>query len=426
MAEFGGDTESLVRLSNNPGSPDIDRLEEKPDKCEISRPTPQLPDKKPWMTSMLPTPLLPLPTLNFTVSQVAAVCETLEESGDIERLGRFLWSLPVAHPNVEELNKSESVLRARAIVAFHLGNFREMYNILENNKFTNKCDSHAKLQTLWLEAHYQEAEKLRGRPLGPVDKYRVRKKYPLPRTIWDGEQKTHCFKERTRSLLREWYLQDPYPNPSKKRELAQATGLTPTQVGNWFKNRRQRDRAAAAKNRNQGYGGAYGDDKSGLGGPDRRSSDPQDSDSDSELDIEGPSSPDLRDDDINTSGDRDRSRDESGSEDDPLTKTSPPGGGLHGLHPGWPSHPAFSLAPQPPIPSQPPLSAQTLNKITSQFWGFDPTRPPLPHPAHPLDSLSLSFPLSFPGLQNSLSSHLFKLPPESDTRSQMFRFRSST
>ena len=70
-------------------------------------------------------------------------------------LSRFLWSLPVAHPNVEELNKSESVLRARAIVAFHLGNFREMYNILENNKFTNKSESHAKLQTLWLEAHYQ-------------------------------------------------------------------------------------------------------------------------------------------------------------------------------------------------------------------------------------------------------------------------------
>jgi hypothetical protein len=44
-------------------------------------------------------------------------------------------------------------------------------------------------------------------------------------------------------------LQDPYPNPAKKRELAQATGLTPTQVGNWFKNRRQRDRAAQAKNR---------------------------------------------------------------------------------------------------------------------------------------------------------------------------------
>jgi hypothetical protein len=72
-----------------------------------------------------------LPTLNFTVSQVAAVCETLEESGDIERLARFLWSLPVAHPNIGELNKNEAVLRARAIVCFHSGNFRELYSILE-------------------------------------------------------------------------------------------------------------------------------------------------------------------------------------------------------------------------------------------------------------------------------------------------------
>ncbi|XP_072030782.1 homeobox protein SIX6-like [Amphiura filiformis] len=191
-------------------------------------------------------PFAALPTLSFTPPQIASVCETLEESGDIDRLARFLWSLPVAPGTCEALNKNESVLRARAVVSFHQGNFRELYHILENHRFTK--ESHAKLQAMWLESHYQEAEKLRGRPLGPVDKYRVRKKFPLPRTIWDGEQKTHCFKERTRSLLREWYLQDPYPNPTKKRELAQATGLTPTQVGNWFKNRRQRDRAAAAKN----------------------------------------------------------------------------------------------------------------------------------------------------------------------------------
>ena len=82
-----------------------------------------------------------------------------------------------------------------------------------------------------------------------VDKYRVRKKYPFPGTIWDGEQKSHCFKERTRSVLREAYLKNSYPNPARKRELAQATSLSPTQVGNWFKNRRQRDRAAARKHR---------------------------------------------------------------------------------------------------------------------------------------------------------------------------------
>ncbi|CAD7089274.1 unnamed protein product [Hermetia illucens] len=194
-----------------------------------------------------PSPILAVPTLAFSAAQVEIVCKTLEESGDIERLARFLWSLPVALPNMHDILNSEAVLRARAVVAYHVGNFRELYAIIENHKFTKQ--SYGKLQAMWLEAHYIEAEKLRGRPLGPVDKYRVRKKFPLPPTIWDGEQKTHCFKERTRSLLREWYLQDPYPNPTKKRELAKATGLNPTQVGNWFKNRRQRDRAAAAKNR---------------------------------------------------------------------------------------------------------------------------------------------------------------------------------
>ncbi|XP_071529688.1 uncharacterized protein [Panulirus ornatus] len=225
---------------------------------------------------VVPTPIVALPSLSFTAAQVAAVCETLEESGDMERLGRFLWSLPVAHPHLHDLNKHEAVLRARALVAFHVGNFRELYAIMESHRFSKP--SHARLQALWLEAHYQEAERLRGRPLGPVDKYRVRKKFPFPRTIWDGEQKTHCFKERTRSLLREWYLQDPYPNPSKKRELASATGLTPTQVGNWFKNRRQRDRAAAAKNRMMN-----GQQSSGGSSRSSESRDPHHDDEDDDL-----------------------------------------------------------------------------------------------------------------------------------------------
>lgn len=47
-------------------------------------------------------------------------------------------------------------------------------------------------------AHYVEAEKLRGRPLGAVGKYRVRRKFPLPRTIWDGEETSYCFKVKIR------------------------------------------------------------------------------------------------------------------------------------------------------------------------------------------------------------------------------------
>ncbi len=188
-----------------------------------------------------PTPMLP--SFGFTQEQVACVCEVLQNSGNIERLARFLWSLPAC----EHLHKNESVLKAKAVVAFHRGNFKELYKILESHNFS--VHNHPKLQALWLKAHYIEAEKLRGRPLGAVGKYRVRRKFPLPRTIWDGEETSYCFKEKSRNVLREWYAHNPYPSPREKRELAEGTGLTTTQVSNWFKNRRQRDRAAEAKDR---------------------------------------------------------------------------------------------------------------------------------------------------------------------------------
>ncbi|XP_072405188.1 homeobox protein SIX2-like [Chiloscyllium punctatum] len=183
-------------------------------------------------------------TLGFTEEQVVCVCEVLQQGGCIERLSHFLWSLP---PTSGHLERNESVLIAKAIVAFHQGNYRELYQILESSQFP--AQSHMKLQQLWLSAHYSEAEKRRGRPLGAVGKYRVRRKFPLPRTIWDGEETSYCFKEKSRGILREWYLHNPYPSPRDKRELAGATGLTATQVSNWFKNRRQRDRVADSKDR---------------------------------------------------------------------------------------------------------------------------------------------------------------------------------
>ena len=38
----------------------------------------------------------------------------------MERLARFLWSLPAC----DHLHKNESVLKAKAVVAFHRGNFK--------------------------------------------------------------------------------------------------------------------------------------------------------------------------------------------------------------------------------------------------------------------------------------------------------------
>ena len=182
-----------------------------------------------------------LPTFGFTQEQVACVCEVLQQSGDVERLARFLWSLPA----LETLQKNESVLKAKALVAFHRGNFKDLYKILESHAFAPSA--HPKLQALWLKAHYIEAERVRGRPLGAVGRYRIRRKFPLPRTIWDGDETSYCFKEKSRTILRDWYAHNPYPSPREKRELAEGTGLTTTQVSNWFKNRRQRDRAAETK-----------------------------------------------------------------------------------------------------------------------------------------------------------------------------------
>ncbi|XP_012137348.1 SIX homeobox 1 protein sine oculis isoform X4 [Megachile rotundata] len=214
-----------------------------------------------------------LPSFGFTQEQVACVCEAmvssvqvLQQAGSVERLGRFLWSLPAC----TRLHRHESVLKAKAIVAFHRGHFKELYRILESHTFSPH--NHQKLQALWLKAHYIEAERLRGRPLGAVGKYRVRRKFPLPRTIWDGEETSYCFKEKSRSVLRDWYSTNPYPSPREKRELAESTGLTTTQVSNWFKNRRQRDRAAehSGQREDKAHVGGLGDTSSESGDDTKR------------------------------------------------------------------------------------------------------------------------------------------------------------
>jgi Transcriptional regulator, SIX1, N-terminal SD domain/Homeodomain len=156
-------------------------------------------------------------------------------------LARFLWSLPAC----DQLLRHESVLVARCVVAFHTGDFTELYRIIESRPFSRR--NHARLQELWLRAHYAETERARGRPLGAVGKYRVRRKYPLPPTIWDGDETSYCFKEKSRTILKDCYARNPYPSPREKRALAEITELTTTQVSNWFKNRRQRDRANEAK-----------------------------------------------------------------------------------------------------------------------------------------------------------------------------------
>uniref|UniRef100_A0A914QMY6 Homeobox domain-containing protein n=1 Tax=Panagrolaimus davidi TaxID=227884 RepID=A0A914QMY6_9BILA len=182
-------------------------------------------------------------TFAFSTEQVAVVCHSLYQSGHIDRLAQFIWSIPQR----DEYKRNENVLKAQALISFHKQNFKELYQILQATSFSP--EHHEELQNLWMQAHYCEAEKIRGRELGAVGKYRIRRKFPLPRTIWDGEETSYCFREKSRTILRDSYKKNPYPSPKEKKELAEKTNLTVTQVSNWFKNRRQRDRAAGNRDK---------------------------------------------------------------------------------------------------------------------------------------------------------------------------------
>ncbi|CAF0973753.1 unnamed protein product [Rotaria sp. Silwood1] len=181
-------------------------------------------------------------TITLTIDHLACVCEAIQQSGKIDKLIKLLQLLPLksSSPDAALIHQHDSILKARANIYYHQSKFRELYYLLETHTFDSH--HHSELQQLWYKAHYMEAQKIRGRPLGAVDKYRIRRKYPLPKSIWDGEETIYCFKEKSRQALKECYKQNRYPTPNEKRLLAKKTGLTLTQVSNWFKNRRQRDR----------------------------------------------------------------------------------------------------------------------------------------------------------------------------------------
>lgn len=94
---------------------------------------------------------------------------------------RFMRSTPKYHPHLNDTHRPNFVNRSKSFdprnrllffrafwtfssVFYWMFHFSELYTILERHKFTKH--SHGKLQAMWLEAHYHEAEKLRGRPLG--------------------------------------------------------------------------------------------------------------------------------------------------------------------------------------------------------------------------------------------------------------------
>jgi len=102
-----------------------------------------------------------------------------------------------------------------------------------------------------LEKAYQEAKaedmKARLAQLTPV---REIKQKPPPKGSGCQQGKRLNFRREQVECLSEWFeehVDDPYPDPNTKYELAQKSGLSFKQVSNWFINARSRRLSSADK-----------------------------------------------------------------------------------------------------------------------------------------------------------------------------------
>lgn len=174
----------------------------------------------------------------LSTDEFVYLCERVQQAEDHAKLKQLIAYCRCCSPDVQQ---SDIVLKSLAVLALLEARYQDLYALLETRYFAPV--HHTRLQDLWLRGHYEEAEQAKGCSLSAVGRHRLRKKFPLPATIWDGEATSYYFKEKSRRLLREQYQENSYPSQWEKKELAKKTGLTTVQVSNWFKNRRQRDRS---------------------------------------------------------------------------------------------------------------------------------------------------------------------------------------
>ncbi|CAH8460152.1 unnamed protein product [Schistosoma intercalatum] len=174
--------------------------------------------------------------MNFNLNQTECICQVLYNNQETDRLKTFLSKISTT----TMYHNNEVIVKCRALVLFVNKEFTELFKILNNFPFS--VYNHNEMQNLWYQAQYAQIEISRGHQLNAVAKYRIRKKFPPPNTIWDGDEVTYYFKEKSRNYLAEQFAHNPYPSIVEKHFMAKNSGLTITQVSNWFKNRRQRDK----------------------------------------------------------------------------------------------------------------------------------------------------------------------------------------
>ena len=141
-------------------------------------------------------------------------------------------------PNVETQISNPTLLFAKGL--FSAQRFTEFQQFISSTSFPDSAL--LELRDLWLESVYSSHILKTGRSLTPMIRYRLRKRHPYPRTIWNGENTSYNVKQSSRDYLTSYYTLNPYPTAAERRILARDTGMEYKSVSHWFKNRRSRNK----------------------------------------------------------------------------------------------------------------------------------------------------------------------------------------
>ena len=186
------------------------------------------------------------PDLNFTATSDYFSLDSISLDSFSLELSLPPPTAPAPPPSTDILSvigENSTVIAAKELLSD--GRYDEALSLLYSADLPARL--HATAQETWLECVYKRAAAHRTnckKKLNAVDRYRLRKRFPFPPGIFNGDTTRHLFRESSREILHAAYTTCAYPTPAEKRELCQQSGLTYNQVSNYFKNRRGRDRAA--------------------------------------------------------------------------------------------------------------------------------------------------------------------------------------
>ena len=137
----------------------------------------------------------------------------------------------------------DAVLHKNSLAAQFLvsnNQFAQFFEFVTTSQFRRQ--DHAGVQQLWQHCLYTQHAASKTTPLTAVDRHRLRKRFPFPGSIWNGESTSYNRKQSARRALAQAFELDQYPGNDHKKQLAEMCEMDYLQVCNWFKNRRMREK----------------------------------------------------------------------------------------------------------------------------------------------------------------------------------------